>query len=374
MNYDEWNEICFLLSENIKIDISENSFELNVIQALRVLGWKQFSGDFDIRPSYQIGAANRITPDFVVKSSDNYKLFVIEIKQPNIPLTSTFQQQLFSYMRQLKLEYGILIGQGIQIFYDGNLTEQEDPILLETIRFEKNSEKGGKFAELFSKENFNPELLKEFTLSVLEKLNRKEEQKKLKSKILSDNYKDTLNGLIKQNFINEYDGELIDTVLTELRIEIIEKNIPLINSNIQIKQYSQPKIKTIQKGNIVIPNNTQNVTSLTTTNVFDRIYKTICEDLKAGSINTVGSTPIIIDNEKIRFGNDKRTESRKNMALLFDYFIQKNKTQVSRDREDWFRLINELTKGKTKTIDYTYYADFLQEMLNRYYKFYQTKI
>lgn len=241
MNNDKWNEICFLLSENIKSDISENSFELNVIQALRVLGWKQFSGDFEIRPSYQIGAANRITPDFVIKSSDNHKLFVIEIKQPNIPLTSTFQQQLFSYMRQLKLEYGILIGQGIQIFYDGNLAEQEDPVLLETIRFEKNSEKGENFVQLFIKENFNTELLKEFTLNALKKINRKEEFKKLKNKILSDNYKDKLNELIKQDFISEYDGELIDSVLAELRIEIIEKNMPINNSNTPIKQYSQPK-------------------------------------------------------------------------------------------------------------------------------------
>lgn len=241
MNNDKWNEICFLLSENIKSDISENSFELNVIQALRVLGWKQFSGDFEIRPSYQIGAANRITPDFVIKSSNNHKLFVIEIKQPNIPLTSTFQQQLFSYMRQLKLEYGILIGQGIQIFYDGNLAEQEDPVLLETIRFEKNSEKGENFVQLFSKENFKTELLKEFTLNALKKINRKEEFKKLKNKILSDNYKDKLNELIKQDFISEYDGELIDSVLAELRIEIIEKNMPINNSNTPIKQYSQPK-------------------------------------------------------------------------------------------------------------------------------------
>jgi len=241
MNNDKWNEICFLLSENIKSDISENSFEQNVIQALRVLGWKQFSGDFEIRPSYQIGAANRITPDFVIKSSDNHKLFVIEIKQPNIPLTSTFQQQLFSYMRQLKLEYGILIGQGIQIFYDGNLAEQEDPVLLETIRFEKNSEKGENFVQIFSKENFNTELLKEFTLNALKKINRKEEFKRLKNKILSDNYKDKLNELIKQDFISEYDGELIASVLTELRIEIIEKNIPINNSKTQIKQYSQPK-------------------------------------------------------------------------------------------------------------------------------------
>lgn len=241
MKNDKWNEICFLLSESIKSDTSENSFEINVIQALRVLDWKQFSGDFEIRPSYQIGAANRITPDFVIKSADNYKLFVIEIKQPNIPLTSTFQQQLFSYMRQLKLEYGVLIGQGIQIFYDGNLAEQEDPVLLETIRFEKNSEKGENFVQLFSKENFNKESLKEFTLNAIKKINRKEEFKKLKNKILNDNFKDKLNELIKQDFINEYDGELINSVLAELRIEIIEKNNPLHNIHKPIKPYAHPK-------------------------------------------------------------------------------------------------------------------------------------
>jgi hypothetical protein len=133
-------------------------------------------------------------------------------------------------------------------------------------------------------------------------------------------------------------------------------------------------IETTRKDNIASPKKTHNVTSLTNINVFDRVYKTICEDLKAGSINTVGSTSIFIDNEKIRFGNDKRTESRKNMSLLFDYFIQKRKTKLQREREYWFSLINELTEGKTKTIDYIYYADFLQEMLNRYYKLCQTKI
>ena len=88
MNNEKWNEICFLLSENIRLDISASDFEQNVIQALRVLDWKEYSGDIEIRPSFHIGASNRITPDFVIKSSDNRKLFVIEIKQPNIQLNS----------------------------------------------------------------------------------------------------------------------------------------------------------------------------------------------------------------------------------------------------------------------------------------------
>lgn len=224
MNNEKWNEICFLLSENVKKDISENSFEQNVIQALRVLDWKQFSGDYEIRPSYQIGAANRITPDFVIKSADNHKLFVIEIKQPNIPLTSTFQQQLFSYMRQLKLEYGILIGQAIQIFYDGPLAQQEDPVLLDTIRFERNSEKGEKFVELFSKESFSFDLLNEYTLQSLKKIYRRQDFKLLLNKISSEDFKENVFNLIKQEFISEYDGELIDSVLNELNIEITNKN------------------------------------------------------------------------------------------------------------------------------------------------------
>ena len=240
MNNEKWNEICFLLSENVKKDISENSYEQNVVQALRVLDWKQFSGDYEIRPSYQFGASNRITPDFVIKTSDNHKIFVIEIKQPNIPLTSTFQQQLFSYMRQLKLEYGILIGQAIQIFYDGPLVQQEDPVLLDTIRFERNNVKGENFVKLFTKESYNSDSLKEYTLQSIKKINRRQDFKLLLNRILSKDFNENVFSLIKQDFLSEYDGELIDAVLNELKIEITIKN-KFGDNNSSLKSHLQPK-------------------------------------------------------------------------------------------------------------------------------------
>tara|TARA_R110002050_G_scaffold299016_1_gene463563 strand:+ start:1377 stop:2465 length:1089 start_codon:yes stop_codon:yes gene_type:complete len=220
MNNEKWNEICFYLSENIQTDISESEFEQNVIQALRVLDWKEFLGDIQIRPSFQIGASNRIMPDFVINSAEKKNLFVIEIKQPSIPLNINFQQQLFSYMRQLRLQYGVLIGQVIQIFYDGDLTEHDDPVLLETIEFNKDNIKGLKFVELFSKENFSKELLESFTLNSLKKINRKSEQNKLYQKILSPNYQTEILELIKQDFLKKYDAELIDNVLKEISITI----------------------------------------------------------------------------------------------------------------------------------------------------------
>lgn len=241
MNNEKWNEICFLLSENIRPDISENDFEQNVIQALRVMDWKEYSGDIEIRPSFQVGAANRIMPDFVIKSADNRKLFVIEIKQPNIPLNSRFQQQLFSYMRQLRLEYGILIGQGIQIFYDGDLSKQEDPILLETIKFTRDNKKGLKFVELFAKENFNRESLKSFTLNAFKKINRRKEHNDLTKKILSESFQEKITELIKQDFLDEYDGELIESVLKELRIEIKQKHTETIPAELPMSQFREPK-------------------------------------------------------------------------------------------------------------------------------------
>ena len=224
MNNDKWNEICFLLSDKIKTGISESDFEQNVIQALRVLGWKEFLGDIQIRPPFQIGASNSIKPDFVINSSEKKNLFVIEIKQPSIPLNTNFQRQLFSYMRQLRLQYGLLIGQVIQIFYDGDLTNHDDPVLLETIDFEIDNSKGLKFVELFSKESFSYELLQSFTLKSLKRINRKVEQKKLRKKVLSTDYQSELLELIKQNLLNKYDAELINNVLQEVKINITAKN------------------------------------------------------------------------------------------------------------------------------------------------------
>jgi len=244
MNNEKWNEICFLLSENIRSDISESDFEKNVIQALRVLSWKEFLGDIQIRPSFQIGASNRITPDFVINSSEKRNLFVIEIKQPGLPLNTNFQQQLFSYMRQVRLEYGILIGQVIQVFYDGDLANHDDPVLLETIEFENDNPKGVKFVELFSKESFSFESLKSFTTNSLKKINRQTDRKILAQKILSPDYEKEVIKLIKQDFLNQYDSELIDGVLSEISINISNQNQEINEQPvIQSRFFEKPLIK-----------------------------------------------------------------------------------------------------------------------------------
>lgn len=224
MYNEKWNEICFLLSENIKSDISENEFEQNVIRALEALNWREFSGDINIRPSIQVGASGSIVPDFVIKKRKDKNLFVIEIKQPTIPLNTNFQQQLFSYMRLLKLDYGLLIGQVIQLFYDGDLSNRETPVILDTFEFKRDNPKGHKFVELFLKDNFSFESLEAFTINSLKRINRKAEEKNLHKKVLSTDYQKEVVELIKQDLLKEYDSEIIDNVLQDISLTIASEN------------------------------------------------------------------------------------------------------------------------------------------------------
>lgn len=222
---EKWNKLCYYLSEKIKTNILESEFELIVEKGLEILGWDEYSGDFDIRPKYQLGSTkNSLKPDFVIKSNESgEKLFVVEIKRPKISLNKQNQTQLSTYMRQFKLDFGILIGPQIQIFYDGKLNKKENAILIENIEFKRESEKGKTFVELFSKENFDKNILSEFAKKSFHKINKKETEKEIKTKVLSQDFKETVTELIVGNLSQEYDKDLVLNVITNLKLEISEK-------------------------------------------------------------------------------------------------------------------------------------------------------
>ncbi|MCM4161693.1 hypothetical protein FHG64_02795 [Antarcticibacterium flavum] len=223
---ENWNKLCYYLSEKIQTDIPENEFEPIVEKGLEILGWDEFSGDFEIRPNYQLGSTkNSLRPDFVVKQSETgEKLFVVEIKRPKVPLSSQNQTQLSTYMRQFKLDFGILIGPQIQIFYDGNLNINENATLIENIEFKRDNEKGKHFVDLFSKESFNKNELYDFAKRSFKKINERETEKEIKKEILSNDFKEVVWDLIIKKLSTEYDINLVSKVIENIRLEISEKN------------------------------------------------------------------------------------------------------------------------------------------------------
>lgn len=227
---ENWNKLCYYLSEKIQTDIPENEFEPIVEKGLEILGWDEFSGDFEIRPNYQLGSTkNSLRPDFVVKSNETgEKLFVVEIKRPKVPLSSQNQTQLSTYMRQFKLDFGILIGPQIQIFYDGHLNNKENATLIENIEFKRENEKGKKFIELFSKNSFDKNQLVKFAQKSYKRINERETEKEIKKEILSQEFKESIWDLIIKKLSTEYDINLVSNVIENFKLNISEINNEII--------------------------------------------------------------------------------------------------------------------------------------------------
>lgn len=322
---ENWNKLCYYLSEKITTDIPETEFELIVEKGLEILGWNEFSGDFEIRPSYQIGSIrDKMKPDFVIKSNKTgEKLFVIEIKKPKSILVTDNQIQLSTYMRQFKLEFGILIGPQIQIFYDGELNKNEHAKLIENIEFKRENEKGKVFTELFSKEKFDKSALTDFAKKSYEQINQKKIEKEIKKKLLTNVFKETLSELIIEKLSAQYDINLVSKVLKTLKVDISEKNnLPKtterpeekkysqqIDGQIKPKQYSRDKTKYIINGNgIKLPKNRfvlEFIREYLRQKPTDfRTLKTLFLDVYQGSIGVINQLDVV--ERKYKNKADKR--------------------------------------------------------------------
>lgn len=104
--------------------------------------------------------------------------------------------------------------------------------------------------------------------------------------------------------------------------------------------------------------------------VFTSFYESILNDIEKGKIKHIktpyGSFDVAVEKGRIVYGPDKRTESKDNLKLFYEYFFRIDKFDLSDlGKDDYWKLIEKLTNGKTKTCDYVYYSGILQKMLER---------
>lgn len=219
---EKWNELCFILSESIPYNTSEQLFELKVIQAFEKLGWSHFKREISVRESIQLGASNRITPDIIIKSPD-INLFVIEVKKPSADLENTsHENQLSSYMRILRLNFGILIGNEIKIFVDGSLVGSNQLELLEKISFKKNNQQGLNFINLFQKETFSNENIEKYIQNKIDTIKETKSIENLKNKILKGEYSEYLKQELKNKLLREYGVGIAEKVLEKFNVKIYD--------------------------------------------------------------------------------------------------------------------------------------------------------
>jgi hypothetical protein len=215
-----WEEICFILSQNISSSANESLYEQAVIRAIEKLHWSQFRKEIVIQPSLQIGRQSSIRPDIVIYGPEKKALIVVEVKRPSEDMAKdTAIGQLKSYMRQMKADFGILIGVELRVFYDGNLNPQTEPLLLEKIPFNRNSTTGLKFVEIYYKDNFLERRYNQYLKETIGKFNKDREVKRLRKVLRSKETKDKIVEFLK-NEHTDIGQDIIQSAMDDLNIEL----------------------------------------------------------------------------------------------------------------------------------------------------------
>jgi len=217
---EKWHELCFHLSENINPTATEKEFENQVVRAIEVLGWREFKGEIERQPTVQMGRQSTIRPDLIIYNQERKALIVIEVKRPAQNITGDDSiGQLMSYMRQMKSDFGLLIGNDLRVYYDGSLNPQSDPLLLEKIPFDKESSSGKLFIENFNRDSFLENEYSQYLEGKIKKFNQKREIMKLIDIFLSEATKDKINKFLEMTYA-DFGSEIYSAAMKEVAIDI----------------------------------------------------------------------------------------------------------------------------------------------------------
>ena len=217
-----WNTICSdLLNEKSK-QATEKDYQNKVFTHFYyLLGW--YSERVEQQYQLRVGSnVQYVYPDIVFFSQDE-KAFVVEMKQPNHTQNKEDIEQLSSYMKLLPVQFGIYIGEHIELYYKS--FDSDKPTSVLKIELNANSEKGKTFVELFKRENFSVAKLTDFCKLEIEKINKEKKIFEYITELTSDKGKQLLTDLLTSKLYAEgYTEESINKIIDNIDINITNKS------------------------------------------------------------------------------------------------------------------------------------------------------
>jgi hypothetical protein len=217
---DIWNDLCFHVSQKSR-SASEHDFQIIAESSFEKLGWSQHKGEIIAQKAISVGASNNVKPDIVIKK-DGGTLFVVELKKPNSTMSDRNVEQLFSYMRLLKLNFGILIGETLRAYYelpnDNKLSVQICDII-----FKNDSEEGIGIIKLLSKNEYSFEEFKKYCEKKLAIREKDETTQRYIHLLCSEEGTDIIMDLLKAKLSTDYSEEVAVSIINEITISILKK-------------------------------------------------------------------------------------------------------------------------------------------------------
>jgi len=158
-----WNEICYHVNKNR--GSTERDFQTTVEFLFEKIGWSQYKGEIVTQLTIPVGSAGSVRPDIVIKDNDTIVL-VVELKRADSDLSERNAEQLISYMRLLRLNYGVLLGEKLQV-YSEMQHSNNSPVKICDVSFNADSDIGVECIEVLSKNNYSHDRLDEFSKKCL---------------------------------------------------------------------------------------------------------------------------------------------------------------------------------------------------------------
>jgi len=214
-----WNEICFHTKKNR--DTTEQNFQTIVEFIFEKIGWSQYNGEIVSKKAIPFGSAQKLVPDIIIKQNDK-DILVVELKKPNSGLSNRNAEQLSSYMRQLKINFGILFGETLQLYYELP-NENKPPINIIEIQFIEDSCEGVELIRLLSKKDFSLDALQKYCEEKYEIAKKYEISEKEALFLCSVEGVKKVVDLIKDNFLKNFSEETVSLIFDKVNIHISKK-------------------------------------------------------------------------------------------------------------------------------------------------------
>ncbi|MCL2539834.1 MAG: type I restriction enzyme HsdR N-terminal domain-containing protein [Firmicutes bacterium] len=309
MNYQElWEDICFDMNNmsSVREDFFQSSYEF----IFEKLGWSRRRGEIISKQAIQVGSNGRAEPDIIIQSG-NKKHYIIELKRPSAVLSDKHKKQLFSYMRLARLQFGVLLGNTLQVFYE-DYADDNEPELVSEIAFDPRKADGIEIISILTKDGYSFENFQNYCLTKLAVAKEKEAINKKINKLCSAKGEEQITNLLEQNLLLEHSPEVVQYILENINIRIVNKNA--------LANVIVPSIQNIRRPNISshtqsIIENRKKLGGRKASSISKALIVEVLEQLEGKNHNVNGYTTQEMVNQIILIGVDLSAQKNPNANL-----------------------------------------------------------
>ena len=213
-----WNEICFHVKKNQ--DTSEDDFQKTAEHLFGLIGWSQYKGEVVPKNALSVGSSRRVFPDITIKDNGR-AILVVELKKPSVTIMEQHVKQLKSYMRLEKLDFGVLLGESLQLFYDS--ADDETLTKVNDIPFDIDSDAGVECIKLLSKNGYTFEGLQMYCVNILTLAKNTKKAKEYLDLLCSDEGSQIVKDVLKEKLSSIFPKEIIAQIIDDINISVSKK-------------------------------------------------------------------------------------------------------------------------------------------------------